>query len=165
MKKLYMKQKVLSLNEKFSVKDKDENIVYRVEGSFFKIPKSFTMYDENEEEIGTVTKELFKLLPKFTVNVLGASPILIEKKLSFFKANYQINSESISIQGDWLDKNYAIFRQNQEIAHVNEKWLAMNSTYEITIIEEKYEHLIILLIAAIDFVKAEERAASSSASV
>ncbi|MEG0255516.1 MAG: LURP-one-related family protein [Vagococcus sp.] len=165
MKTLYMKQKVLSLNEKFSIKDQEENIIYSVKGSFLKIPKSFTMYDSNEEEIGTVTKELFKLLPKFSVKVVGASPILIEKKLSFFKANYHIDSENIQIQGDWLDKNYAIERNGIEIARINQKWLAMNSTYEISILEENYEHLIILLVAAIDFVKAEERAAASSSSV
>lgn len=41
MRQLYIKQKVLSLSDKFSVKDELENDVYFVEGSFMQIPKTF----------------------------------------------------------------------------------------------------------------------------
>ena len=41
MKRLYMKQKVLSLWEKFTVKDAAGNDVYFIEGSFLKIPRPF----------------------------------------------------------------------------------------------------------------------------
>ncbi|MDT2815419.1 LURP-one-related family protein [Vagococcus carniphilus] len=162
MRTLFMKQKMLSFNEKFAITDEDGSIIYRVHGSLFKIPKSFSMVDQNDEQIGTVTKELFKLLPKFTVDVFDDSPILIEKEFTFFKPKYRIKSENIQIDGDWLDKNFDIYRGNKKIAHISEKWLAMSSTYEINIFDQSYEHLIVLLVAAIDFVHAEERAASSA---
>lgn len=41
MKQLYMKQKIFSLNEKFTVKDQQEKDVYYVEGSFLKSLKPF----------------------------------------------------------------------------------------------------------------------------
>ena len=62
MRQLYMKQKMLSVNEKFSVTDKHNQTVYRVQGSLFKLAKSFTMVDKNNKAIGKVTKELFKLI-------------------------------------------------------------------------------------------------------
>lgn len=43
MKQLYMKQKVFSLSGRFTVKDQQENDVYVVEGSFMKVPKTFTI--------------------------------------------------------------------------------------------------------------------------
>ena len=43
MKELYIKQKVFSLGEKFTVKDDQENDVYFVEGSFMKIPPFIVM--------------------------------------------------------------------------------------------------------------------------
>ena len=50
MRQLYMKQKMLSMNEKFSVTDKHNQTVYRVQGSLFKLAKSFTMVDKNNKE-------------------------------------------------------------------------------------------------------------------
>lgn len=163
MKQLYMKQKMFSLGEKFSVVDKDDEMLYNVQGSFFKIPKSFSMVDRNEQEIGKVTKELFKFLPKFVVEVDGKETLQIEKELTFFKSKYRINGENIVVEGDWWDMNFEIYRHSKKIATINQKWFAMTSSYEITILNEADEHLIILLVAAIDFVKAEESASASSA--
>ena len=43
MKELYIKQKVFSIGEKFTVTDEYQNDVYYVEGSFFQIPKTFSI--------------------------------------------------------------------------------------------------------------------------
>ncbi len=162
MKKLYMKQKMLSFNEKFAITNEYGDVVYRVHGSLFQIPKSFTMFNHNEEIIGTVTKELFTFLPKFTVEVTGEKPIQIEKELTFLKSRYRIKSEDIYIDGDWLDKNFDIYCGSNRIAQISEKWLSMTSTYEISITSPQYEHLVVLLLAAIDFVQAEEQTGSSN---
>lgn len=164
MKQLYMKQKMFSIGEKFSIVDKNNESLYQVQGSFFKIPKSFSMIDRNNHEVGRVTKELFKFLPKFIVEVDGKQTAQIEKEFSFFKSKYKINGENITVEGDWWDMNFSIFRHSKKIATINQKWFAMTSTYEINILHEEDEHLIILLVAAIDFVKAEESSAANSAS-
>lgn len=165
MKNLYMKQKMFSIGEKFSIQNEEGDIVYKVEGSFFKIPKSFKMYDQDYRLVGTVTKEMFKLLPKFKIAVENEPTIRIEKGFTFFKDRYRIISENVEVRGDWLDKNYEIYRDGKSIAKVTQKWIAMTDTFEIKVIDEKYEHLTIMLVAAIDFVKDQQRAATSSASV
>lgn len=43
MKKLYIKQKVFSIGEKFTVMDEDQQPRYFVKGSFMKIPKHFIL--------------------------------------------------------------------------------------------------------------------------
>ena len=43
MKKLYIKQKVFSIGEKFTVVDEDQRLHYSVKGSFMKIPKTFCL--------------------------------------------------------------------------------------------------------------------------
>ncbi len=57
MKKLYIKQKVFSIGEKFTVTDDLQNPRYYVEGSFFKIPKSFTIFNEKQRPIAEITKK------------------------------------------------------------------------------------------------------------
>ena len=164
MRRLYMKQKMFSFNEKFSVTDSDGLVCYNVHGSLFKLAKSFTIVDQTNQEIGKVTKELFKWMPKFIVEVYGKSTFRIEKQLTFFKSNYQVFSKDIEIEGDILDKHFTVHQGTQKIATINQKWLAMTSTYEMTIFDQDYEHFIVLLVAAIDFLKAQQAAAASSAS-
>lgn len=67
MKQLYIKQKVFSLSGKFTVKDQQERDVYFVEGSFMKIPKTFSIMNTTKEEIALITKKTFSWLPKFFV--------------------------------------------------------------------------------------------------
>lgn len=84
MKQLYIKQKVFSLNEKFTVKDQDGNDVYFVSGSLFKIPKTFTIFNSRNEEVATITKKVFGLLPTFYVDVYGHEIITIKKRVFLF---------------------------------------------------------------------------------
>lgn len=65
MTELFIKQKVFSLREKFTVKNQQEQDVYYVEGSFMRIPKTFSIMNTADEEVARITKKVFSFLPKF----------------------------------------------------------------------------------------------------
>lgn len=153
MKQLYIKQKVFSLNEKFSVKDQDGNDVYNVSGSFFKIPKTFTIYNTNNEEVATITKKIFALLPTFYVDVNGHGIVTIKKKLSFLKARYTVEADGIEVKGNLLDMNFTILQNGNVIGKVNKKWFSWGDSYEVQIFNEQYETITVALVVAIDYVK------------
>lgn len=164
MKKLYIKQKVFSLSEKFTVTDEHDQPCYFVEGSFFKIPKHFLIHDKQQREIGKITKKTFTWLPKFFVEVDGNDRITLKKELSFLKSRYTISAQDIEIQGNWWDMNFAVSAQGEKVAEITKRWFSWGDTYEVTILDESMERLIISLVIAIDCVKADEAAASSSGS-
>lgn len=58
MRKLYIKQKVFSFTDQFSVYDDQERRQYYVKGSFMKIPKQFTIYNHHDQEIAVITKKM-----------------------------------------------------------------------------------------------------------
>ncbi|MGY3779413.1 LURP-one-related/scramblase family protein [Isobaculum melis] len=162
MSKLYIKQKIFSLAGKFTVKDADGQDKYFVEGSLMKIPKMFTIKDINNQTIGTITKKTFSFQPKFFVEVAGEEILTIKKKVTFLKSKYEIESNEISIQGDWLSKNYEVTHQGKTIAIISEKWWATSDTFEVDIKDEAFEHLIISIVIAIDCVKQDEEMAATS---
>ncbi len=86
MNTLYMKQKVFSLRGRFSIKDADENNLYFVEGSFMKLPKSFTISDKNGYEITTITKKTFSFLPTFYVRCRGGGDVNDFKRVHVLQA-------------------------------------------------------------------------------
>ncbi|SEO12490.1 Uncharacterized protein YxjI [Amphibacillus marinus] len=162
MSRLYMKQKVFSLGGRFTVKDDQEMDKYYVEGSFLKIPKTFTILDRDQREVALITKKVFSFLPKFFVDVDGEEIITIQKEFSFFRARYHIAGVGVEVQGDFWNKRFDVVSNGDYVARVNEKWFTWGDTYEIDVQDESYEHIVIALVVAIDFVKQEERNASNS---
>ncbi|WP_430610147.1 LURP-one-related/scramblase family protein [Enterococcus sp. DIV0876] len=164
MKKLYIKQKVFSIGEKFTVMDEQQNPRYYVEGSFMKIPKQFKILDAQRQPVAAITKKVFSLLPKFFVEVHGKEAIVLSKQLTFFKAKYSIDAEGIDVDGNWWDMDFAVNRHGKRIAEIHKKWISWGDTYEVVIYEEDLDDLIISLVIAIDRVKADDNAASSASS-
>ena len=161
-RKLYIKQKLFSFGEKFTVYDEQERPQYYVQGSFMQLPKSFKVLNQREKEIATITKKIFSWLPKFYVDIRNNPQIIIDKELTFFKAKYHISAEGIEVQGNWWDMDFQVIRHGRVIADINKRWLTFGDTYEVNILDEKYEEMIISLVIAIDCVKEDQRAASSA---
>lgn len=164
MKHLYMKQKVFSIGEKFTIRNEKENDVYIVEGSFMKIPKTFQVLNTKREEIAHITKRPFSFLPKFVVDVNGLEILTIKKDFSLFKARYTIEAENVEVHGNWWDMEFQILQDGEVVGQVNKEWFTWGDSYKIQILTEEMETIIIAIVVAIDRVKADQ-AATSSASV
>ena len=65
--RLYMKQKVFALKDRFTIKNEAEEDVYTVEGKFISLGKKLHILDTNGEEVAFVKQELLTFMPKFTV--------------------------------------------------------------------------------------------------
>ena len=73
MKTYLVKQKFRLGGERFDIKNDLGMVEYHVEGSFFKIPKTFTVFDVEGQKISHITKKTFSLLPQFTVELADGS--------------------------------------------------------------------------------------------
>lgn len=165
MRQLYIKQKVLSLSGKFTVKDQQEKDIYYVEGSFMKVPKTFSIMNTARDEVALITKKVFSFLPKFFVDVNGREVITIKKEFSFLKARYTIDAEGIEVHGNWWDMDFQVFHHGKLAGEVSKEWFTWGDSYKVQIIDEELETIIIALVVAIDCVKADQSASSSAASI
>lgn len=165
MKQFYIKQKVLSLGGKFTVKDQHEKDVYYVEGSFMQIPKTFSIMNTTRDEVALITKKVFSFLPKFFVEVNGREMLTIKKEFSFFKARYTIDAAEIEVHGNWWDMDFQVLQHGVVIGKVNKEWFTWGDSYKVQILNEEMEAVIIALVVAIDCVKADQAAASSASTI
>ncbi|AWE07426.1 hypothetical protein DCE79_08595 [Lysinibacillus sp. 2017] len=165
MKKLYMKQKIMSLRGKFMVMDEQQNDVYTIEGSFMQIPKSYTIFNTKRDEVAVISKKVFSWLPKFFVEVDGREVLTIKKDFTFFKASYSIDAAGIDVRGNWWDMNFEVYQNGEVIGQVSKKWLSWGDSYEVQVLNEDMEAIIIAIVVAIDCVKADQATAANSASV
>lgn len=160
MHTLYMKQKVFSLRGRFSIQDQQEQDVYLVEGSFMKLPKTFSISTVEGEEVAVITKKMLSLLPKFFIEVDGET-LTIEKSFTFFKDRYTIDASDLEIDGDWWDMDFEIKRRGEVVGSVEKKWFTFGDSYEIQVFDPDVEKVLIALVVAIDCVKEDEESSSS----
>lgn len=163
MRQLYIKQKVFSLSGKFSVKDAEENEVYFVEGSLMKIPKTFSVIDNRRNEVAMITKKTFSFLPTFFVDVHGQEIMTIKKQFSFLKARYTIDAAGIEVQGNWWDMDFEVYQNGNVIGSVSKKWFTWGDSYELQILNDEMEPLLVALVVAIDCAKSDQSAATGVA--
>ena len=149
MKTFLVKQKFRLGGERFDIKDDRGVVNYQVEGSFFQIPKTFTIYDAYGEQVSEISKEFFTLLPRFTIQLRNGSNFVIRKKLTFFRDTYEFDDLGLRIEGNikLLDD------RDQVIAEIRKEIFHLTSTYTVTVYEDSYADLVISLCVAIDYVE------------
>ena len=157
MKTYLVKQKFRFGGEKFDIKDDRGNIDYQVEGSFLKIPKTFTIYDDKGEVVSQIQKTVLTFLPQFEIQLRNGSSFYIRKKLTFLRDKYEFDNLGLRIEGNIWDLEFRLLdAQGQVIAEISKELLHLMSTYQVVIYEDAYADLVISLCVAIDYVEALE---------
>lgn len=154
MKTFLVKQKFRLGGERFDIKDDRGVVNYQVEGSFFQIPKTFTIYDAYGEQVSEISKEFFTLLPRFTIQLRNGSNFVIRKKLTFFRDKYEFDDLGLRIEGNIWDLNFKLLDDRDHvIAEIRKEIFHLTSTYTVTVYEDSYADLVISLCVAIDYVE------------
>ena len=154
MKTFLVKQKFRLGGERFDIKDDRGVVNYQVEGSFFQIPKTFTIYDAYGEQVSEISKEFFTLLPRFTIQLRNGSNFVIRKKLTFWRDKYEFDNLGLRIEGNMWDLNFKLLDdRDQVIAEIRKEIFHLTSTYTVTVYEDSYADLVISLCVAIDYVE------------
>lgn len=155
MAKLYMKQKVFSIKDSFTVKDENENDKYKVEGKVFSLGKKLTIYDAEGKDVAYIQQKLLSFFPKFHVFVNGE--LITEIKKGFgFRDNFTIGGLGWRAQGDYFAHNYVIFDDQKVVASVSKKWISWGDSYELDINEGYDEAMVLAVILAVDAVNEQK---------
>ena len=154
MKTFLVKQKFRLGGERFDIKDDRGVVNYQVEGSFFQIPKTFTIYDAYGEQVSEISKEFFTLFPRFNIQLRDGSNFVIRKKFTFFRDKYEFDNLGLRIEGNIWDLNFKLLDdRDQVIAEIRKEIFHLTSTYTVTVYENSYADLVISLCVAIDYVE------------
>lgn len=154
---LYMKQKVFSVGEKFTVTDEQGDVRYKVKGSVLKIPKEFRLQSVDGKLVAKMKKKIVAFFPTFYVDMANGETIVIKKQFSFLRPKYSISIGDLQVNGDWWDMSFTVTNGKKQVAKINKKWISWGDSYAIQIRDTRYEDTIVALVVAIDYVKASEK--------
>ena len=162
--KLYIKEKVFSWGDKFTVKDQYGEDRYSVEGEVFSWGKKLHVYDRLGREVVFIKQELWSLLPKYHVYCDGQLAAEIKKEFTFLFPRYTIGGLGWEIEGSFLEHNYEITKNGCGIVSIRKEWMTWGDSYELDIADPADEILALAVVITIDCVTESRSGASVSVS-
>ena len=161
--KLYMRQKVFSWVDRFTVKDESGADKYYVEGEFFSWGKKLHVSDLNGNEVAFIQQKVFSFLPKFFVFVNGNQIAEIVKEFTFLRPRYSIEGLGWEIEGSFMAHDYQITKEGHSIVAIHKEWMTWGDCYELDVTNEQDEIVALSVVLAIDCVmEADDAAVSAS---
>ena len=151
--KLYIKEKVFSWTDTFSVKDAHGEDIYTVEGEFFSLGKKLHIYDRHGAEVAFIRQELFTFLPQFTVSVGGAEVARVKKEFSFLRPRYTVEGLDWEVEGSFWEHDYQISRNGTPIVTIAKEWMTWGDSYELDIQNPADELIALAVVLTIDCVQ------------
>lgn len=155
--KLFMKQKVFSIGDKYTIKDELENDRWQVKGEIFSIGHKLHVYDMNNNEVAFVQQKVMSLMPRFFIYINGVQVAEIVKEFTLFKQSYRIEGTSMSLQGDVFQHNYSLIDNSNIIMNVTKAWFSWGDSFLLDIFDDSKELLCLCVVLALDSVIDSER--------
>jgi uncharacterized protein YxjI len=102
----YVKQKVFSFRDRFTVKDQMGNDVYYVEGELMSLGKKLHIYGMNGREEAFISQRLASFKKRFEVYIQSRLAVTIVKDITFLTHKYRLEGTNWVIMGDYLSHDY-----------------------------------------------------------
>ncbi len=148
--KFYMKQRIFSWGDKFSIYDPMGNECYHVEGEVFSFGKKLHLYDTAQRELAFIQQRLLSFLPKYEIQKNGAQIAEVVKEFTFFRQEYSVNGLGWKVHGDFFSHDYEITTNGRRIAQVSKEWFTLGDAYEIDIADDTDEIAALAVVLVID---------------
>lgn len=148
--KLYIKQKVFSIRDKFHIYDENGEVKYTATGEILTLGKKLHITDAYDRERIFISQRLMTFLPKFEIEINGSEPVEIVKNFTLFRHEFSIPQWGITIHGDFFAHEYEVLRNGTEIAHLSKEWFTFGDAYAIEIMNPEDELMALSAILVVD---------------
>ena len=162
--KLYIKQKVFSWGDKFTVKDANGQDRYYVEGEVFTFGRKLHVYDMNGSEVAFIKQEVWSWMPRYYVFCGDRQVAEIKREFTFLFPRYSIEGLGWEINGSFMAHDYEITQNGYPIVTISKEWMTWGDSYELDIADPQDEIVALAVVLTIDAVMASNSGVSVSIS-
>lgn len=162
--KLYIKEKVFSWGDRFSVKDEYGSDKYFVEGEVFSWGKKLHVYNNAGYEVAFIKQEVFSFMPRYYVFCGDRQVAEIKKEFSFLFPRYSIAGLGWEIEGRFMAHEYEIIQGGRTIVSISKEWMTWGDSYELDILNPADEIVALAVVLTIDCVTESSSGASVTVS-
>jgi uncharacterized protein YxjI len=157
--KFYVKQKLFSAKNKFTIFNENEEEAYKVEGKLFSLQNYLELRRMDDSVVYSTQKKILSLMPKYTIfDAVGKEVGKVFKKFSF-RPRFDVftEDERFYIEGSVFAHSFGITNGEQTVAEIKKKVFKLTDSYEIEIFEDKDVELFLFIVIMIDQILHEGR--------
>ena len=157
----YIKQKVMSVLDHFTIKDAAGVDSFVVEGKWSWM-KNLVLKDMNGTELAQI-KGKFSWRNTFEIYQDGVLNARVRQEMSFFKTRLSVEGPNWEISGDWMSRQFDITDMDGGLhARITKELWTWGDSYRIDISPGEPEILLLAIVITIDAILAANQAARSS---
>ncbi len=150
--KLYIKQRVFSIGDKYDVYDEYQNPVFQVQSEIFTLAAKIHINDNFGNEIYYIQRKVFSFMAQYEIYHKGVLSARLKQNFSFFRGKLSIESEygDFQIEGNLIGHEYVVYQNGRVLGSVLKKWLSWSDVYELTITDQNDAAFFAAVVIAID---------------
>lgn len=155
-----MRQKMLSFGDDFWIENDLGQRVYKVDGKFMRVRKTFVLEDSQGAELLKIQSRILRLRETMAIERGDETVATLHKHLIGFRDRFTVDlgdRGELHARGNFLDHEYKIWRDDLEIAEVSKKWMRVRDTYGVSILQNEDVPLILAICVCIDTISHESR--------
>lgn len=147
-----IRQKFVSVSERYTIEDEAGNVAYKVYRQAISLKKRWSIRNMRNEEVAIINNIVFSLLPKFEIVLNDENYAKVNKKFSLFGDVFEVQSSmgNYSIKGNHFTNEYEIKKDEQVVAIISKKRFSLADTYGVEINEGENINLILPLVISVD---------------
>ncbi len=149
MTDLYIKQRVFTIGEKFTVYGEDGSERFYVRGEAFSVPKTFHISDTEGNELAEISHRPFSVPAKYDVSA-GGRDVTVAKKLTFFCPVYTVAELGWRIDGEFMSHEYEITDGDGTVATVSKEWFTFGDAYRLRVMRDSDVLMALCVLIVID---------------
>lgn len=151
--KFRMREKAFAIGDDFWVEDDDGNKAFKVDGKAMRFRKTFLLEDPDHNELAKIQEK--KLTIRDTMKIeRGGIEATVRKRLIGIRDRYLVElddgEEGYKAKGNFVDHEYEIERNGEQVAEVSKKWFRVRDTYGIHVAPGQDIPMILAITVCID---------------
>ena len=162
--KLYIRQKVFSWRDRFTVWDESGAERWYATGEFFSWGRKLHVTDTQGREALFIRQKVWSFLPRYFIYTGEQQIATIVKEFTFLRPRYRIEGLNWRIDGTFWAHDYTITDGDRTVVSIHKRWMTWGDCYEMDITDPADELPALAAVLTIDCVLASETAAAASAS-
>jgi uncharacterized protein YxjI len=147
-----MREKVFDIGNDFWIEDSDGEKVYKVDGKAVRFRETFVLEDASGKELATIKEKKLAIRDTMTIEI-GGREAKVHKRLLGIRDRYVVDfedGEDYTAKGNFLDHEYEIEREGDQVAEVSRKWFRVRDTYGVEVSGEQNVPLLLAITVCID---------------
>ena len=155
--KLYIKEKAISVMDKFFVRNEKGDKKYEIKRKFEPaIGLKLHILDMDGKELGYIKEKNISLKPKFRIFIDGEHTATITKKLVSMRPKYEVEELGWKIKGNLFERDYKIVSKDGEVMNIHKGLLKLSDTFVLEFSDKKHVVEALAVVVAIDYILDEK---------